>query len=124
MRGAFQTGIVALAALVFANGGAVTGAVPKNPCRVVGAEKLPPETGGVAGICSAVEHAVGARVPNVVYSAEVNVVSASRLTASLIVNGKALPEQRFAVMDHRLNASAIQHFAEGLATEIAKAAGK
>lgn len=124
MRGAFHTGIVALGALVLATGSAVTGTAPKSPCRIVGAEKLPPETGGTAGICSAVEHAVEARAPNVAYSAEVNVVSASRLTASLIVNGKSLPEQRFAVMDRRLNASAIQHFAEGLATEIAKAAGK
>lgn len=124
MRGALHSGIVALAAIVFASGNAVTGSVPKNSCRVIGAEKLPPDMGGTAGICTAIEQAARARAPNVAYSADVNVVSASRLTASLIVNGKSLPEQRFAVMDHRLNASAIQHFAEGLATEIAKAAGK
>jgi hypothetical protein len=124
MRGALHTGIVALAALILASGNAVTGTVPKHPCRIVGGEKLPPETGGIAGICSAVEHAVGAHAPNVAYSAEVKVVSASRLTASLIVNGKSLPEQNFAVMDHKLNASAIQHFADGLAAEIAKAAGR
>lgn len=124
MRGVLHTGIVALAALVLVNGNAVTAGVSKNPCRVVGTEKLPPETGGMAGICAAVEQAVAARAPNVAYSAEVKVISASKLTASLIVNGKSLPEQRFAVMDRRLNASAIQHFAEGLATEVAKAAGK
>ena len=124
MRGAFQTGTIALAALALASGNAVTGSPAKNPCQVVGGEKLLPQTGGIAGICAAVEKAVAARAPNIAYSAKITIVSASRMTASLVVNGKELPEQRFAVMDRKLNASAIQHFAQGLAGEIAKAAGR
>jgi hypothetical protein len=111
-----------MAAITLANGKAVTAAAPKSPCQVIGSEKLPAETGGIAGICSVIERTIAAQAPNVAYSVKVEVVSASKLTATLIVRGKTLPEQRFAVMDRRLNASAIEHFANGLATEVAKAA--
>jgi hypothetical protein len=56
------------------------------------------------------------------YSAKVTVISRSRLAATLIVNGRALPEQKFAIMDRELNAGAIERFAHSLAAEIAKAA--
>lgn len=123
MWGVVQTGIVALAALTSSNGDRVTKAVPTTHCTVVASEKLASEA-SFKGICSVIEQAVAARAPNVPYSAKVRIVSTSRLAATLIVNGKTLPEQNFAVMDRELNASAIQHFANGLADAIAKAADK
>jgi hypothetical protein len=38
-----------------------------------------------------------------------------------VVNGRTLPEQKFAVMDRDLNPASIQRFAQSLATEVAKA---
>jgi hypothetical protein len=90
-------------------------------CRVVNAEKLPAATGGPAALCDAVEHAVSVQAPGARYTAEVKVVSGSRLATTLTVNGRTLPEQRFAVMDRTLSASSIQHFADALAAEVAKA---
>ncbi len=123
MRRALQTGIVALATLTSANGDKVTKAVPAPHCTVVASEKLPSEA-NYEGICAVIEHAIAARAPNVTYTAQVRIISASRLAATLVVNGKTLPEQKFAVMDRALNPSAVQHFANGLAEVIAKAAGE
>ena len=95
-----------------------------NNCRVVGGEKLPEGAGGTSGICRSIEHAIAAQAPNASYSAEVHVLSRSRLTATLVVNGRTLPLQNFAVMDRGFSASSIEHFANGLAAEVAKAAGK
>ena len=46
----------------------------------------------------------------------------ARLSARLIVNGHALPEQHFAVMDRELDPGSISRFAQSLAAEVAKAA--
>ena len=52
---------------------------------------------------------------------EVRALSASRLSASLTVNGRALPEQNFARMDRELDRPAFERFAEALAEQVAKA---
>jgi hypothetical protein len=91
-------------------------------CRVVAGEKLTAGSGGAGAICTAVEKAVAATAPNAHYSAEVTVLSPSRLSASLIVDGRTLSEQKFAVMDRNLNPASIQRFAQSLAAEVAKAA--
>jgi hypothetical protein len=44
------------------------------------------------------------------------------LTASLVVNGRRLPEQKFAVMDRELGESSINRFADAIAAEVAKSA--
>jgi hypothetical protein len=56
------------------------------------------------------------------FTADVKVVSSSMLAANLVVNGRALPEQKFAVMDRELGQSSINRFASSLAAEVAKAA--
>lgn len=49
-------------------------------------------------------------------------MSSSRLSAVLIVNGRTLPDQNFAVMDRELSPDSIRRFAQALALEVAKAA--
>ena len=46
----------------------------------------------------------------------------SRLSAVLVVNGRTLPAQNFAVMDSGLDMASIRRFAAALAGEVAKAA--
>jgi hypothetical protein len=90
-------------------------------CHVTGGEKLTAKTAGADAICSAVEKAIASAAPNATYRAEIKVLSPSRLAAILVVNGRTLPEQKFAVMDRDLNPASIQRFAQSLATEVAKA---
>lgn len=91
-------------------------------CRVVGAAKLPASAGGADAICAAIGRAVAERAPNVRFSAQVKVVKPSLLATTLVVNGRTLPEQKFAVMDRELGAASIKRFAESIAMEVAKAA--
>ncbi len=119
----WSIGVAAVLAAVGASAAPAKSDMTSN-CHVVGGEKLPAETGGSKKLCEAVEQAIAAQAPKASYSAEVHVVSRSRLTASLIVDGRALPLQNFAVMDRGLSESSIEHFASGLAAEVAKAAAK
>lgn len=89
-------------------------------CSVVEGDKLPAEAGGPESLCAAVERAVASAAPNVRYTAEITVISPSRLAATLVVNGQTLPRQNFAIMDSKLNNGAIERFANSLAAEIAK----
>jgi hypothetical protein len=91
-------------------------------CRVVGAEKLPKDSGGAASICSAIERAIAAAAPKVRYTAEVRVISRSALAVNVEVDGRKLAEQHFAVMDRNLNPGSIKRFAEAVGAEVAKAA--
>jgi hypothetical protein len=99
-----------------------SGKAAPGRCHVVGSEELPSASGGASAICAEVERAVAAVAPAARYSAEVKVLSRSRLAATLVVDGRTLPEQNFAIMDRELNPGAIQRFARSLAAEIAKAA--
>lgn len=90
-------------------------------CSVVDGRKLPPASGGGAALCAAIERAVAARAPGVAVSTEVRVLSSSRLSAIVTVNGRTLPEQSFARMDRDLDGSAFERFAEALAAEVVKA---
>ena len=114
-------GLLASAAVVAASAPAMS-APQARACRVVDAEKLPSQSGGAAAICSAIEQAVAARAPKAHYSAEVRVLSMSRLAVNVDVSGRKLAEQHYAVMDRNLNAGSIKRFAEAIADEIAKAA--
>ena len=73
-------------------------------------------------LCSEIERAISSAAPGVPYRVQIKVLSPSRLTASLVVNGRTLPEQHFAIMDRELNRGAIERFAHLLALEVAKAA--
>jgi hypothetical protein len=84
-------------------------------CSVVAGEKLAPGSGGANGICAEVERAMAAALPGVRYTAEVKVISPSRLTATMVVKGHKLPEQHFATMDRNLTPGAVRRFARALA---------
>lgn len=90
-------------------------------CRVIGGEKLPAGSGGADAICAAIQRAAAAKAPGVRYNAEIRVLSSSMLAANLVANGRKLPEQKFAVMDRAISASAIERFADAVATALAEA---
>ena len=120
MVGKLAAVILVLAGI--APAGSFAMSAPRHDCRVLDAGKLPAAAGGAHAICAAIEQAVAAQAPNVRFSAEVRVVTPSMLATKLVVNGRALPEQKFAVMDRKLGASSIQRFANSIASEVAKAA--
>lgn len=91
-------------------------------CEVINASALPQASGGSQALCHEIERAIAAAAPTARYSASVKVVSSSRLSTVLIVNGRTLPDQKFAVMDRDLSPDSIRRFAEALAVEVAKAA--
>lgn len=101
-------------------GSSITG----RRCTVVGSERLPGAVGGGNALCGTIERTIAARTTARDYRISVNVVSASRLSAALVVNGRSLPEQRFSVMDRSLSPSSVQHFADSLAALITEAAQK
>ena len=96
-------------------------AQPPSNCRVVDGGKLPANSGGADLICSEVQRAIAAHVPGVQYSAEIRVVSASRLVAALVVNGRSLPLQNFAVMDRNLSVETIRRFADAVVMAVSQA---
>lgn len=91
-------------------------------CSVVAGQKLLAGSGGAPAVCSDVERAIASVAPGVRYEARISALSSSRLAAILVVNGRTLPEQHFAIMDRELNRAAVERFAHSLAIEVAKAA--
>ena len=91
-------------------------------CYIAGGEKLPTSSGGSAAVCAEIERAVAAAAGTAHFRIDVKVLSKSRLAAGLVVNGRTLPEQNFAIMDSDLNAGAIQRFAASLARIVAEEA--
>lgn len=97
---------------------------PSANCTVVGNGKSVAASGGHDSLCAEVERAIASRAPGVPYTAEIRVLSPSRLAATLLVNGHALPVQNFAVMDGTLGEHSIKQFADSLAKAVAEAAGR
>ena len=124
MRGSVATILSAmLAAMVPAGAIAMTGPNhAQHRCRVMAGEKLPPSSGGAQAICAAIEQAVAAQAPKARFTAEVRVITPSMLATTLVVNGRDLPEQKFAVTDKDLNESSIKRFANSIAAKVADAA--
>ena len=121
MRG--RSIVLALALFVApASAIAMKGEQTRGHCRVVGGGKLPSAAGGAEALCAAVNRAIAAQAPGIRYSAEVNVRTPSMLVASLVVEGRALPEQKFAVTDRELGKGSIERFANSLAAVVANAA--
>lgn len=101
----------------------MTGTEQANgPCRIVAGENHLQASVGSNEICAEVERAIAARAPNASYSVEVKILSPSRLAAVLVVNGRALPEHKFAVMDAELSTASTQRFARSLAAAVAAVA--
>jgi len=88
-------------------------------CRVHDQGKL---AGSVPtdSICAEIKAAIASQAPTAGYHVEITVFSPSRLTAELVVNGKALPVQNFAVMDRNLSEGTIKRFAHSLAAIVAQ----
>ena len=101
--------------LVTADAGPLAG-----QCRVAHGGKLAASVGADA-ICAEVERAISAEAPTVRYDAEITVLSPSRLAARLVVEGRLLPVQNFAVMDANLHEDSIRRFARSLAGVVAQA---
>ena len=121
MRGRIAAFVLICAAAVApANARAMTTA--QRSCRVIAGEKLLAATGGANALCMEIQRAVAAAAPKARYKAEVKVLPRSRLSTTLVVNGRTLPEQKFAAMDSGLSESVIRSFAEGIATAVADAA--
>lgn len=93
---------------------------PLGHCEVLGGDKLV-VSGGRTALCAEVERAIAAQAPGVSYSAKVKLLSRSRLAAVLVVNGRTLPVQSFAVMDGNLSEGSIKHFANALAVAVLEA---
>ena len=88
-------------------------------CQVVDAGKLPAESGGAAALCAAVERAASERAPGVQFSAEIRVISSSRLAATVTREGRKLPDHNFATMDRDLSSNSFERFAAALAEQLA-----
>ena len=124
MRGTIAALALISANVVPADAGAVSAsAQPLGHCRVISGEKWLDDAGGASTLCDLVEEALTSAVPKARYTAEVRALSPSRLSATLLVNGRKLPEQNFAVMDARLSIESIRRFATSLG-EAAKAAAR
>ncbi|MGN6154999.1 MAG: hypothetical protein ACTHN4_04610 [Sphingomicrobium sp.] len=98
-------------------------------CAVHGAEQLPPELGGEAGVCAAIGEALAPALSRAGIAASavavaIEVKSKSRISAVTSVDGKPLPEQNVAISDRSLNAGAVRMLANGLAAQISELAAR
>jgi len=92
-------------------------------CRIVAGEKYLGDAQSET-LCREIEQAIAGAAPNAHYRAEVKALSPTRLAAVLVVNGRTLPEHKFAVMDAELGLESMQRFARSLALDVARAAKK
>jgi len=112
---------ISLVLAIYAPTSAGTMRAERN-CRVVDGAKWLAGSGGANALCEEIQRAVSAVAPKTRYTADVRALSASRFSATLVVNGQKLPEQHFAVMDRQIDAGSIRQFAEALAEQVATAA--
>jgi hypothetical protein len=121
MRGPIAAFLL-LAAAFPAGAGAMKSSGAHRHCRVVAGEQFLAGSGGGDALCADIKRAIEAAAPRAHYSAEIRAMQRARLSATLVVNGRTLPEQNFAVMDSGLDARTIHRFAQSLAEVVAKAA--
>ena len=94
-------------------------------CDIVGGEKLPAQSGGPKALCAAIERAMAERVPGTKVTAEVRVLSPSRLRATLRTDdGRVLDDQNYASSDRALSRASFDRFAVGLAEALRKKAAR
>src|SRR6476469_7129927 len=94
---------------------------PTRHCEIVAGQKYLQGPMSGSSVCTEIQRVLAAEAPNVPVRAEITALSTSRLVARLKVNGKALPEHKFAVMDGDLNPAAVQRFARSLALAVQEA---
>lgn len=121
MRERLATLIVLLTIAASSQGNHMTLPGPSYRCTVTGVEKLAPAIGGEAGVCVQIVRAMATAGPTGRYEVDIKVLSKSRLTADMVVDGRIVPEQHFAIMDSELNVDAIQRFAASIAVAAAEA---
>ena len=116
----------AVAAIALAAGAQAACAMnaPSNAaaqCNVVGAEKLPPQSGGADALCAAIKKAVAEKIPGVGFTANVTVISDWKIGGTVTTaDGRHLPEQRHVIMDAKLDQRSFEQFANSLATKLAQ----
>ena len=94
-------------------------------CKVAGAEKLPPQSGGADALCAAIKKAVSAKIPGIGFTADVTVMSDWKLGATInTADGRHLPEQRHVILDAKLDRRSFEQFANALATKLAELPAK
>ncbi len=97
----------------------------EHRCVVEDGDKLPADTGGAAGLCTAIMKAAAGLAGGLPASVEVRVLSASSLSAIVkLADGRVLPEQKMAVSDRELTRGSIERFAAAIAAEIGRASGQ
>lgn len=98
---------------------------PPVECRVVGGDKLPPQSGGSDAFCAAIRRAAETQAPGARFSVEVTVRGPSALSAIVtLANGARLPEQIFSISDRGLTKGSLERFANSLVGEVASAASR
>ena len=119
----FAATMLAAAAVAAAmNARAMTAASPGDfKCTVVDGQKLPAEAGSSDAFCSALRAAIVKEAPNSQVTVEVRVLTPFMLAATVVVDGKKLSEEKFAVMDRNLNPRSMGHFAQSIASKVAQA---
>ena len=122
MRGHVAALLLLLAAGVPAGAGTMNSSGVPSHCRIVAGEQFLAGSGGGDALCAEIDRAITAAAPRARYSAEITAMPRARLSATLIVDGRTLPVQNFAVMDRGLDAPSIHRFAQSLAEAVAKAA--
>ena len=114
----FATMVALAAAALPASACAMNATTPH--CQVTGADKLPTDVGGRSAVCAAFDQAMAKALPQVRYTANIEVRSKAVMTATLAANGRELPKHELSVMDRNLNIRSIERFAAELAAELAK----
>lgn len=112
--------------LVIASGSACAMSQPPRAqasCTVIGGDKLSPQSGGADALCAAIDRAMAEQVPGTKVTAEVRVLSSSRLRATVkAADGRVLDDQNYASSDRALSRDSFERFASGLAQALREAA--
>ena len=94
-------------------------------CTIIGGDKLSAQSGGADALCAAIERAMAEQVPGTKVTAEVRVLSASRLRATVkAADGRVLDDQNYASSDRTLTRASFERFASGLAEELRNKAAR
>ena len=88
-------------------------------CEVIGAEKLPAETGGAAALCEAIRQALGARAPTGKAKVVVRIRSPYAMVATVTTaSGIVRPEMNFDSSDRRLERHSFDQFAKAVVEQL------
>lgn len=118
-----HSAIVLLATMIAAASGGACGMARSTSdsakCSVIGADKALAEAGGPAALCAAIAEEAQRKAPGADYRIEIRAISDHSLGATIRLDGRALAEQRLAVMDRKISHAMVKRFASDLADLIA-----